>query len=79
MDNVTKYEVFLKASYRTNVVEHTEHFTKFAETFCQMIDKLCSHTYEHQNQTDFYENLKRNVPENVCLAAGDFGKSLKLI
>ena len=64
---------------RTNVMEHNEHFTKFAETFCIMIDKLCSHTYEHQNQTEFYENLKKNVPENVCLAAGDFGMSLQLI
>ena len=54
-------------------MEHNDHFTKFAETFCQMIDKLCSHTYEHQNQTDFYEKLKSNVPEDFCLAAGDFG------
>jgi len=39
-----------------------------------MIDKLCSHTYEHQSQTEFYENLKKNVPKNVCVAAGDFGR-----
>ena len=67
------YEMW-SSTDRTNVVEFNEPCNKFAQSFSQMIDKLASHTYEHENQTAFYEQLKSNVPENVCLAAGDFGK-----
>ena len=63
---------------RTNVVEFNEPYQKFAESFAQMIDKLASHTYEHEQQTAFYEYLKNNVQENVCVAAGDFGKPFSI-
>ena len=70
---IIHYEMW-SSTDRTNVVEFNEHYSKFAENFSQMIDKLASHTYEHEHQTAFYEQLKDNVPVNTCLAAGDFGK-----
>ena len=70
------YEMW-SSTDRTNVCEFDEPYTKFAEIFSQMIDKLASHTYEHEHQTAFYENLRNNVPENVCVAAGDFAENFE--
>ena len=70
------YEVWENTD-RTNVVEKTVHYSEFASTFCQMIEKLSSHTFEHKEQTAFYERLRQNVPENHCVAAGDFAENFE--
>ena len=56
-------------------MEHVSRYQDFAEIFTQKIQKLSSHRYEYKQQNQFYEDLKKTLPKNWCIAAGDFSEN----